>query len=174
MKIDWSKAPEGATHFDGSHHKLGFLKQEHGAWYQYSPGVKAWFSCHLNSETENLLVVVPQAWTGEGLPPVGTVCEYRVGDGTWFKCEIRYVTKPGPFETVEVVMYPPHLKGEQIGQVGTSPGKVSFRPIRSPEQIAEEEHRKAVEQLAADTDWILPKEACEAVLAAGYRKQAKP
>lgn len=36
-------------------------------------------------------------------------------------------------------MFPPHLGGEQTGVVGTGPGEASFRPIRTPEQIAAEE-----------------------------------
>lgn len=87
-------------------------------------------------------------WNGEGLPPVGIDCEYRVGNGPWFKCNIRYITTPYHDNPVEVVMFPPHLKGEQVGVVGNDSGEISFRPIRTPEQTKAEERQKAIAEMA--------------------------
>ncbi|QOI04575.1 hypothetical protein [Pseudomonas savastanoi] len=136
MKIDWSKAPIGTTgamvaDFNGATVKRGEIE-----WIpssitpkgQYQVGAGAW-----------VYHEAPNPWNGEGPPPVGMACEYQVGGGTWFECDIRYVTNPGPLETIEVVMYAPHLKGEQVGEFGSGPGQVNFRPIRTAEQIAADE-----------------------------------
>jgi len=86
-------------------------------------------------------------WDGKGMPPVGVDCEYRVGGGTWFECNIRYVTKPYIDCPVEVVMFARHLKGEQTGVAGEGEGEVSFRPIRTPEQITADAREKAVREV---------------------------
>lgn len=108
-------------------------------------------------------------WAGEGLPPVGIEIEALLpglGSTTYFWQRAKVVHGALPDSPGEVLVFSLET---------TRPAWVDeFRPVRTPEQIAAEEHRKAVEQLAADTDWILPKEACEAVLAAGYRKQVTP
>lgn len=114
-----------------------------------------------------------QVWDGEGLPPVGTICTlsgptpkltpiHPEWAGTEVKIYAHFATDRG----IPLAAYvsEDHLKGG----VGIAD---LFVPIRTAEQIAEQEHREAVEALAAATDWILTREACEAVLAAGYRKQ---
>lgn len=85
------------------------------------------------------------AWVGVGLPPIGTVCEYHVGNGPWFKGEIRYLISPISGQPKEVVLFASHLKGEQVGVIGTGEGEVSFRPICTPEQISAEEREREIE-----------------------------
>lgn len=73
-------------------------------------------------------------WNGEGLPPVGTVCEYYANDDDWRRCLIVG-----------------HHIGVAIAWVShahifsTSGG--ILRPIRTPEQIAAEEREKAIDDL---------------------------
>lgn len=151
MTIDWSKAPECATHLT-----LPNSPNQRPVFWRVADGkaLEAWatendFSVvrdHFRYGTsgcasfiEWLAIPKPAPWNGKGVPSVGVTCEYQVGGGTWFECDIRYVTNPGPLETIEVVMYAPHLKGEQVGEFGSGPGQVNFRPIRTAEQIAADE-----------------------------------
>lgn len=115
--------------------------------------------------------VPDKPWTGEGLPPVGAVCERRTHadaeDGRYEEVKIIAHTSKGlpVWENTDAmfagISKAPHMVG----------GHPEFRPIRTPEQIAADEHEKAIDELAVATDWILDRAACEAVLAAGYRKQ---
>lgn len=180
MIIDWSKAPEGATHWDtGVGGRVpGWMRFDGGRWHWWPvDGAKCerkWFASGESHPSEAVEFIARQgAWTGEGLPPVGTVCEYRVGDGPWFECEIRYVTKPYQDCPIEVVMFPPHLKGEQTAVVGTGDGEVSFRHIRTPEQIAAEDRDKAINQMEFDTGY-LDRGAFTKLYDAGWRKQVTP
>ena len=127
----------------------------------------------LHSQRMLHLIERPTQWNGEGLPPVGAACEYRVGSGTWYPCTIRYITTPISDEELQVVAHCPHLNGDQIGGVGNGIGEINFRPIRTPEQIAAEEREKDIEELRA----LLSNVACDyyhaavAMIDAGYRKQ---
>lgn len=117
----------------------------------------------------------PAVWDGEGLPPVGVDCEYRVGGATWFECNIRYVTTPYHGCPVEVVMFPAHLKSEQTAVVGDGEGEVSFRPIRTADQVAAEEREKAIREICIDagSPEMTPGQmkVAEKLYQAGYRKQ---
>lgn len=115
------------------------------------------------------------SWNGEGLPPVGVDCEYRVGGATWFECNIRYITTPYHGCPVEVVMFPAHLKSEQTAVVGDGEGEVSFRPIRTADQVAAEEREKAIREICIDagSPEMTPGQmkVAEKLYQAGYRKQ---
>jgi hypothetical protein len=189
MKINWNEAPS-ATHYDKRKGCLpAFMrKSTRGNEWEFLKTNGEWMTYGVLTDEEAAKLKRRPAskapWTGEGLPPVGTVCEYNVGGGGWFECEIRYVTTPYHDCPVEVVMFPPHLGGEQTGVVGNGPGEVSFRPIRTPEQIAAEEREKdviAVLEVMKFAHWniknteISPLGKCriyaEAMVDAGYRKQ---
>lgn len=76
------------------------------------------------------------AWTGEGLPPVGTVCEVDYCE-SWQRCEVvaHFRQRCGMVAafTVDLVDGAKSLDAF---------GSESFRPIRTPEQIAAEEREK--------------------------------
>lgn len=125
MEIDWSKAPEGATHY----HPGGDGYVEH--W------IKPGFFCVTSFEKDGwiksskddlrLAIARPVCWTGEGLPPVGTVCEMQDGVGAWTKVEI----------------FASHFEyahgwddNKRISYFSNFPHE--FRPVRTPEQIAAE------------------------------------
>lgn len=181
MTIDWSKAPVGTTgamvaDFNGATAKRGdieWIPSSITSKDQYQVGAGAW-----------VYHEAPNPWNGEGPPPVGMACEYQVGGGTWFECDIRYVTNPGPLETIEVVMYAPHLKGEQVGEFGSGPGQVNFRPIRTAEQIEAIERRVAIAEMKqcfdSVSDDLMPTSNSYlevlfgALHEAGYRKQVSP
>jgi len=140
MNIDWSKAPEGATHHlfyrDGSISPSFAYECEDrfrdciGEEYIMKSDVDSW-------------IITPRIvseWTGTGLPAVGTVCEVMVGGlpsvaFDWEECTI-FLINDGADGKPQVctrdhrgdlaIYYPGH-------------DAVHFRPIRTPEQIAAEE-----------------------------------
>lgn len=103
-----------------------------------------------------------QPWTGKGLPPVGTVCEWRDDDkGSWEKVRVCYLSKHTAllaFETAD---------GDPEGAY--SPNDCQFRPIRTPEQIAADE-RNAAEQALREIEQLYAEGGPAAVYDAGYRK----
>lgn len=118
----------------------------------------------------------PEEWTGEGLPPVGTVCERNIARSAW--CETTILA---------------HSVGSRVcagfqdmaGQLGWSGDVGMFRPIRTPEQIAAEERADEIDSLTSTLlrigrETSQPNSLCgaheisRALYAAGYRKQVKP
>ncbi|MGY1448754.1 hypothetical protein ACW582_16355 [Pseudomonas chlororaphis] len=113
-----------------------------------------------------------QTWTGEGLPPVGTVCEARIYDGTgnlaWFECRVIH-HHPRHEGSAAIA----HGNEELLGWSS------DFRPIRTPEQIAAEEREKAIEEMAAvahrqGQPFVTKREMAARLYDAGYRKQVAP
>lgn len=131
----------------------------------------------MNNQTETYV------WKGEGLPPVGTVCQYTLGDSNcWYECSVSYIPDLGVYPKQHLVIYCPHLNCEQI--VGVSIGilnRAKFRPIRTNEQIAAEERGVVYKQMVDDLieELGLTKingERCEtmhALVARDYRKQGE-
>lgn len=101
-------------------------------------------------------------WTGEGLPPVGTVCEFRVETDDWRSCEV--IAHHGEYAVCWI----------HCNKILASSGH-AIRPIRTPEQIATEEREKAIDEMLALRKFPeisgSPSFA-EAIYDAGYRKQA--
>ncbi|WP_177408565.1 MULTISPECIES: hypothetical protein [unclassified Pseudomonas] len=117
-------------------------------------------------------------WNGEGLPPTGTVCMGRIikpldGEPRWQEVQIIHLDE---------------IDGEAVGL--TTSGRWpcwldAFRPIPTPEQIAAEERKTAINQMAADAqldfsagELLTAREYVECAIAAlhdaGYRKQVAP
>ncbi|AZF37742.1 hypothetical protein C4J88_2962 [Pseudomonas sp. R4-39-08] len=180
MNIDWSKAPEWAD----AHglHETGFgIKEfwlgktqhqnlEHAKSFPYGGGDRSCASFH-NSRRESFSYVTPRPapWPGEGLPPVGTVCEHkRVHE--WQKVEI-FAVKPN-YNGSHTALFT-YENGCWCGCAEPT----LFRPIRTPEQIADDERKAATKEMAklfnvprdgsAATIWIVVNTLYEA----GYRKQ---
>ena len=100
-------------------------------------------------------------WSGDGLPPVGTVCEWhpsvhgwvtvtilgRDGDCTWYR-----------------------VKGDEASQ--TCRHMTFFRPVRTPEQIAAEERAAQIEQmiLVDEKGSLSRTHFCGMLYDSGYRK----
>ena len=162
-EIDWSKAPEGATHWVGGswpwHKHIGdiawYWKEDQQDWQQIS-------LCASDVEDEYRKTIVKrpdQAWNGVGLPPVGTVCEDDAGN--------------------QVVIVAHHVNGvHAIFAESLDAGLLyygdagEFRPIRTPEQIAAEERENAIKDIAALIGglWASEIECAEFLYDAGYRK----
>jgi len=146
MDIDWSKAPEGAEFYSPSVEL--FYRHLDGEFQKFSESRGRWTVAAGERYEYTNLIAKPAEWNGEPLPPVGAACEYRVGNGTWYPCTIRYVTTPISDEEVQVVIHCPHLNGDQIGGVGSGIGEINFRPARTPEQIAAEAYQRNLGELA--------------------------
>lgn len=176
-EIDWSKAPEGATHCTpAALHDINFRP----VFWRVVDGVvrEAWPMSNDYSKVKDHFrygeggcssfdishaVKRPApAWTGEGLPPVGTVCEACVsGTDGWFKCSVLI---HHPFEDGVAGVH--DVAGHALLWTDT------FRPIRTPEQIAAEEREKAIREMRhiAEHDAHSREVDYGALYDAGYRK----
>ncbi|WMI32013.1 hypothetical protein GBBBJNDB_00322 [Pseudomonas phage Callisto] len=174
MSIDWSKAPEGATHYQPE--SRGF----HAAWFRLQGGKarEMWVVIpggaleHIIDPTvfdesmQNLIArpVEPATWNGQGLPPVGLMVEWKAGlDHDW--------------QRVTVLAY---ANGDAWFQPEDGPSFIvgnpaNFRRIRTPEQLVAEEREKAINQMISDAGYVDPKigtfVAMRNLYDAGYRRR---
>ncbi|HHK2394342.1 TPA: hypothetical protein ACQRG4_002771 [Pseudomonas aeruginosa] len=178
MSIDWNTAPEGATHWEptGPEFHEGWMKKEGDYWFCWVEGINKWFhgpSCNVSAEREATFEARPQdAWDGQGLPPVGTVCEIKHRDIGWVRCEIVAHKSFSCGGLTHAIAWIDEYTLDQ------SKG-VRFRPIRTPEQIAAEEREKAI-QAMLDLDPYDPHSGmgltsrehfCGVLYDAGYRRK---
>lgn len=178
-QVDWSKAPEGATHYAP---KI----EDNDMWCAVfwrvvdRIGVEAWqvddHTGRLNHcrhptwipETFNRLIPRPTEWPVTGLPPAGTVCEVlHSGHDTWTQHRINYIGG----ELGMVV-----FQGKASDEFACPVRSCQFRPIRTPEQIAAEEREKAIAEMLTSTNcsgrpWI---EKFGELYDAGWRKADAP
>lgn len=154
MNIDWSKAPEGATH----------------AAVRDDGTMIAWLSGIASSHR---MVERPIQWTGEGRPPVGVVCEVLWDSQLGIYCAAAVLAHD---EAGAVYRFTTgERKGEyQSEQQDYYGGLPKFRPIRTPEQIAAEERDKTVRKILDEMPDGFPNGHTGAVvdwmLGQGYRK----
>jgi hypothetical protein len=186
MNIDWSNHPE-ATHFDPV--DQNFLRELDHALLIFNIN-KGWMvplyaQYGVTIEDCNRPLIKRPEWKGEGLPPVGTVCEvvleregYRpnglVGwkTGDKITCIAHVVIQGGD-----------HLSPVFFNRrLATFSGIRSdcFRPIRTAEQIAAEKYEADVADLAEvmtghrDRKGDCYLTLAKVILDAGYRKQVAP
>ena len=173
-EIDWSKAPEGATHCTpafGINTRPVFWRVKGGVarecWvmamdfsdvldhFRYGPdGCTGYYKGYAIARPE-------AAWTGEGLPPVGTVCEYLFSEGDeWRSCAVV-----AHYEGRAVVC-------DLLDDASERVQERNLRPIRTPEQIAAAEREKSVNEIAGilGSLWSSELEAAGFLYDAGYRK----
>jgi hypothetical protein len=171
--IDWSKAPEGATHYtpNGVGFFAAFWRKYDGKWTDaWIIESHSWPFVHYKNPCgpshASLAVERPQPtpWSGEGLPPVGTVCEVNdARNDTWTR--VDEVLASASLSDRDVAVF-------RIGDyIAYSPAD-RFRQIRTPEQIAADERKAAIDEMAmigcmADS----PRSLSEKLYDAGYRKQ---
>jgi len=177
-EIDLSKAPEGATHYRKDS-ALPWRMLEDGEWYCWEPDEENWIAIS-DPIPEQYFPIGDRpdaAWAGEGLPPVGTVCEVlnnTLDQPEWERCTILFM---GKFKAV----YESESCHERVADVSES-WMISFRPLRTPEQIAAEERlhnvRNACTAIADTLDSLRGKTkveraalaVVEAMIDAGYAK----
>ncbi|HBO3494048.1 TPA: hypothetical protein L4S61_002190 [Pseudomonas aeruginosa] len=177
MSIDWTKAPEGATHWEPKSYYFaeGWMRKVGNEWSFWSEASESWvrgtLTCNVSAEREATFEARPQEpWNGQGLPPVGTVCEYKYTHWPeYHKCEIRYIS------AASLIVYD-HGQEQYYRTCD-----MLFRPLLTPEQIATEERESAATSLYL-TLWPNdtlhecepgnPKmDACLRAIDAGYRRQ---
>ncbi|ENC9802804.1 hypothetical protein ABLG07_005180 [Pseudomonas aeruginosa] len=172
MSIDWSKAPEGATHWEpsGPEFNEGWMKKEGNGWFFWGLGAEWKYGGDVSAEREATFEARPQeAWDGQGLPPVGIEAEV-IWDSTDFA---YYRAKILAHDEDRVVFR--WCEGDSKGQYGSCAvlnfGILpTFRPLRPPEQIAAEEREKAIEEMCFAEETLTVKQA-KALYEAGYRRQ---
>lgn len=168
-EIDWSKAPEGATHYlpakDENCHDL-WLKMDEGYVIQVGytePGCTDWVFYYTKEKQPTLdtSMAIPckPRWTGTGLPPVGTVCEFCGGypdpvdpwhAGLKDGAEVSIIAHYNNYG-VEVAVFTfddcrDCVSGFQVDQAVVG----CFRPIRTQAQIEAEERDKAIDEICYD------------------------
>lgn len=186
MNIDWSKAPRHATHWCPGNARI------ESGWI-YAPGGNCgeFYSCYADSGLEhipafpdwrkNRLIQRPKIneWTGEGMPPVGTVC-------TMIGC----VDDP---DTADFEKYKSHVGAEvsiiahrEVGtgvvaavyEISVGGGMFEyyamcadcFEPRKTQEQIAAEERMSTAYGMCAIVKTLANVDAA-ALYDAGYRRQ---
>lgn len=171
-KIDWSKAPEGASHYVIG---WGFFKLDLAGWFICDDGEKVWRKTPYQSPDNfswwgNAVERPSPAWSGEGLPPVGMPVEWHSDNQTGW-------------QEVAVLAY--HEDDAWIQRKDSTSIIVgnpsNFRPIRTPEQIAAELTDQAIKEIAGiicrdgafDIDDPEVTESAVALYDAGYRKEQK-
>jgi hypothetical protein len=171
MITDWIKPPKGTTHLYWTENSYKWLIKGTSAWLDYQGLCFGYFAdlsdCQVNSRVF-LLPKATEPWTGEGLPPVGTVCEhqpYKDQEG-WRKVEIIAHKNTG---------LPVAVFWDEVGQRATYSSHEAFRPVRTPKQIAVEEREAALEEMTHRNDHAALKDWAAYVYdQLGYRKQVKP
>lgn len=174
MDIDWSKCPE-ATHFDPVDqnflreidHALLLFNNKNGwmvpMYTQYGVTIE---ECHRP-------LIKRAAWNGEGTPPAGTVCEMH--RETYFEIDWQPVT-------LLCVGKAKAFFRDKDGHEWSRPiRELSFRPIRTPEQIAADKRLHEIRNAlsAINSKVHFPNDlvrgniltaAVEAMIDAGYHK----
>jgi hypothetical protein len=132
-KIDWSLAPKWANKYGLAgrvkypvwfdNEKYEYLHD--GKMYRYSDG------CTYSQHEIEMICERPKKWSGpeDGLPPVGTECEYG-GNERWFPVTVIAHQSGGFYPEPQAVSQVPENGPLCIGTAK------HFRAIRTPEQIA--------------------------------------
>lgn len=163
IEIDWSKAPEGATHWEheGPTYTAGWMRLDKDGWWYWTTS-KQWEQYRAYLPRSRVAAMIPTTpWNGAGLPPVGTVCEGRGRlDGEW-----REVVVLAHRIGRAVVSFTDH---ERLQWCEAD----ELRPIRTPEQIAAEERKLAIDAMQRTVSGapLSMRKICEALYDAGYRK----
>lgn len=153
QEIDWSKVkvPVGATHYlPGRHHP--WYRKDGGVWMFWTGFV--WGRADPNEAEKKAMIKRPKEWSGEGLPPVGAACEMRDDDDSWCKAT---VIAHGIDRGI------PTAVGQADDKLLWCQTRIDCRPIRTPEQIADDEALADIERLYSEG-------GPAAVYDAGYRK----
>lgn len=176
-EIDWSKAPEGATHCDSRFMEFYRPASNSRGGEFYNPTEGEWaILCndftYLVRQPHVIARHVVPTWNGTGLPPVGFRCEAAIPHTSGPDNERSFIWIEG-----RVIAYY-EIKGKTYAWFAEDdgfypPNVLEFRPIRTPEQIAAEEREMAIDEMHRMIDSDRAKHfriLCEAIYDAGYRK----
>lgn len=181
--IDWSKAPEGATHYNmaaaGNHRLYSWMQLLDGEWFYYRRD--CWERQHgVFPDKHDQLVERPSTWTGEGLPPAGADVEVRYAIeefSVWHKATCVAVGQSPEGEQICVTR-------SEVGVIAVYRTGAHIRPARTPEQIAAEKRDHKVRNACTAISKALAElheseeptavAIIEAMIDAGYSKQVMP
>ncbi len=153
MSIDLSKAPEGATHWHKDSEVWCMVVGKTVFYWKRGCWIKSFI---IFTEDDYIARPTAPTWNGEGLPPVGTVCELQ--DATEVRILAHTKRAGAPVAVYQCT------DSESIEAYTAS----FFRPIRTPEQIAAEERDNAIKEMAEELG-IMHTTAAQAY-DKGYRK----
>ncbi|MGE8302827.1 MAG: hypothetical protein ACN6PW_00040 [Pseudomonas kermanshahensis] len=147
-KIDWSKAPEWADgHGLVAYHGITevWLNMDQYAVvgaedraYPYGGGTGENRHNFTRGQVQ-YITPRPGQWDGTGLPPVGAACERRFHDKEGSSWQRVTITAHGHKKIMCL-----EETGDEWAHFGL---EVSFRPARTPEQIAEEERLAGLNEM---------------------------
>lgn len=181
--IDWSNAPDSATHLvkctDPKFEREYWCVESGDRYNNVASG--AWLAKDSVGKNGWLVFARPTPWQGEVLPPVGTVCEYQCGyveqPFRHAECTViaHFVCESG--KTLAAFTYVAH---DGIVQLGRGTPEL-FRPIRTAEQIAADERLHEIRNALTtiNSKVLFPNDlvrgnilaaAVEAMIDSGYRK----
>jgi hypothetical protein len=142
MRTVQIQVPDGTTHAD-----IAYLKREGGV-LSYMGQDGQWIESSWQDnpmDDPRIICLEIAAWTGEIVPPVGIICEYR---------------RVHEWQRVEVFAVKPNHNGSETAlftyENGTWCGCAEpffFRPIRTPEQIAAEVRDREIADLYFTINW---------------------
>lgn len=133
-----SKIPAGATHTYTESSGTSFRKMYGSYWLGYADG--DWIILNNPSSHCYVPIQADPEWDGEGLPPAGVEIEVKHKDATpewarpdFYKAEIVAIGK-------QLVIFAAEATGcETVGKIDD----YEFRPVRTPEQIFQDERMAA-------------------------------
>lgn len=175
-EIDWSHAPEGATHYN--HTCFDWYKvTQIGAVFFWNG--RTWEPARFWDDRKHDCIQRPTtaSWSGEGVPAVGATLEATdktLNDGVWTKVVILAVGKHGKDDCVLMaeVLDDKGRPGTMVASLYTQ-YEDCFRPIRTPEQSTADEREAAIDEMLAATPAPgsdISLRVCEQLYDAGYRK----
>ena len=155
MNIDWTEAPDQATHYDCN---ADVFCTVDGWWSCKGKfcAMSAHFDWNTPRYTPRPVEPATTAWDGTGFPPVGTECEVVIA-----ALKPRTVCFVGIKSSGSVVIetVDGELKSYHRSQV-------NFRPIRSQAQIDRTQLVKTLSQLRGETDMGV---VADVILSIGFR-----
>lgn len=159
-QIDWSQAPADATHYQAATHGVFECWLKPGHAVRVSRREQDWRE---DGYADDLIATsaIKRPWSGEGLPPVGVDIEVLHELYGWIGA--RVVGKDGEAAIVRT----------NDGYAGVF--RHQMRPIRTPEQIAEDEREVAVAEMLGLFVWTDSRDTylVQRLYDAGYRKEQK-
>ena len=140
-EVDWHNAPEGATHYNAECF-CPWLKETPPSYFNSSDWVEYGshaYEDHFNNAIKRPQVMTIKEWGGKGgVPPIGTVCEYYCSErNKWRMCAIV------AYYFADVVAI------DVLGRTAVFLPNGLFRPVKTSEQIAEEERLSAIHEMIA-------------------------
>ena len=172
VNIDWSKAPEGATHYCSGTNSFhdGYYKRDNTCVYKWCNTLWMAYTNDFQWFEEKCKLIPNESQWQNGLPPVGLECEFR-GKSVGIKLNFRKIT-PLFFGKLYFV----YLDDDGSEEVGHCISEYEFRPLKTQAEIDREYlirilcgGHPEIEIKALDDCWG---EIADRVINAGYKPNA--